>query len=460
MSSVTFSNIGKMGRIGNCLFQIAATIGYARKHNIDYVLPKWEHAYAFNGGLSQSDVIPQLFTYREPNFHYNEIPSFKDIDLSGYFQSEKYFKNCESEIRELFEPSDKIRMEIKRQFGNILKKNTCAIHVRRGDYLNLGDYHTNLSMYYYSNAVKRIKADWYLVFSDDIEWCKTVIHGKKVIYINTGDDIVDFFVMTQCKNFILANSSFSWWGSYLSKHPKKRVIAPKKNQWFGKDARNRKVDDLYLPNWEADSIRSAVIIFHKNINNYPKRWIDKCVDSIRNQTYQGFDVFEVDYGGQGNQIYKGSDFENLILSDHAIAHNYLLDKVFSMGYDCAFNVNVDDYYSPDRFEKQLKYIENEYDVISSNFNRVNERDEIISTLNFSGKNIVSESNRGHNIIAHPVLCYSRNFWINCDKLDSSEIPRDDFMLWRRSYGKGFKFIVLPDFLLYQRIHQNNISAKK
>jgi hypothetical protein len=315
-------------------------------------------------------------------------------------------------------------------------------------------------MHYYKNAVDKIKADRYLVFSDDIEWCKDKIHGSKVTYVNTGDDIIDFFIMAQCKNFIIANSSFSWWGSWLAKYPKKRIIAPRKNQWFGEDAKNRKVDDLYLSNWEESSTKSAVIIFHKNISTYPKRWIDKCMDSIKNQTHKNFDVFEIDYGGGGNQIYSGSKFFNLQLKDHAEAHNFLLDKVFSMDYNCAFNVNVDDYYSLDRFEKQLEYIERGYDVVSSNFHRVNQDDKIIHTLLFSDKNMVRESNKGHNIIAHPVLCYSRNFWDNCDKLHSVEIPIDDFMLWKRSYEKDFKFIILPDFLLHQRIHDNNISAKK
>lgn len=456
---VSFAKLGELGRIGNCLFQISVTVSYARKHGMDYILPKWKHAYAFKNKLNQSDVMPSLPVYKEPNFHYNEIPKFESIDLFGYFQSEKYFKNCEKEIRELFEPSDAIKNRIKKEYGKILSGNTCAIHIRRGDYLQLSRYHTNLPMSYYGDAVAKIKADTYLVFSDDIEWCKNIIHGANVVYINTGDDIVDFFVMTECKNFIIANSSFSWWGSYLSKHPQKRIIAPKKNQWFGVDAKNRIVDDLYLPNWEHN-LRSAVIIFHKNINNYPKRWIDRCVDSIRNQTYKDFTVFEIDYGGSGNQIYAGSDFENKSMLDHAQAHNYLLDKVFSLGYDCAYNTNIDDYYSENRFEKQLEYIEAGYDVVSSNFHRVNEDDQALYSLHFSGKDIIAESKRGHNIIAHPVLCYSRKFWLGCDRLQSHEIPQDDFMLWKRSYEKGFKFIVLPDFLLYQRIHQNNVSAKK
>jgi hypothetical protein len=72
---------------------------------------------------------------------------------------------------------------------------------------------------------------------------------------------------------------------------------------------------------------------------------------------------------------------------------------------------------------------------------------------------VKEAQKNHNILAHPVLCYSRNFGLNAEKLIPAENPRDDFNLWKKSYGK-FKFVILPDFLLFQRIHDNNVSKKK
>lgn len=206
-------------------------------------------------------------------------------------------------------------------------------------------------------------------------------------------------------------------------------------------------------------IKSAVIIFHKNVNKYPHKWIKRCIDSIQNQTYKNFTVYELDYGGKDQQIYEGSIYESNAMPTHAHAHNYLLDKVFADGFYCAFNVNIDDFYSLDRFEKQIEEIRMGVDVVSSNFYRINEQDNLIDNLNFSDLNIKQEGDRDHNILAHPVLCYSRNFWNNCEKLNPSEIPRDDFMLWKRSYDR-FSFKILPDYLLYQRIHGNNVSKKK
>ncbi len=217
-------------------------------------------------------------------------------------------------------------------------------------------------------------------------------------------------------------------------------------------------DDFSETLGSSPVLKAAVIIFHKNVQNYPKKWIDECIESIKIQTYQNFDVFEVDYGGSNQQIYPGSNFESREFDNHAEAHNYLLDKVFALNYDCAFNVNVDDIYAVDRFEKQIACMEEGCDVVSSNYYNINENGETIKEMAMSGLNPDIEASSGHNIIAHPVVCYSRNFWETCEKLDPKEIPVDDFKMWQRSYQKGtHKFLILPDYLLYYRVHENKVS---
>jgi hypothetical protein len=202
-------------------------------------------------------------------------------------------------------------------------------------------------------------------------------------------------------------------------------------------------------------MKCAVVIFHKNVSRYPTQWISQCVDSIRNQSYKDFDVHEVDYGNSGTQIYEGSFFESMELQDHAVALNYLLDKVFALGYECAFNVNVDDHYDPNRFALQIEAIKNGADIVSSNFYIVNENNHLIKEMDLSGLDPIKESQENTNIIAHPVVCYSNRFK---GKLISSQIPRDDFELWIRCYEeKKYKFVILPQFLLYYRVHQQKVS---
>jgi hypothetical protein len=208
-------------------------------------------------------------------------------------------------------------------------------------------------------------------------------------------------------------------------------------------------------------MKSAVSIFHKNASTiYPDEWIDKCCSSIRNQTYRGFDVFEVNYGGDDRQLYEGSIFDVKDFVNYSDAQNYLLDKIFDLDYDCVFNVNIDDWYSLDRFEKQLPYISQGYDVVSSNYYQTDKDGHIQYTFNFDRLDIAREFNRNYNIIAHPVVCLSRNFWLNCDRYNPENTPNpkdDDFTLWKKSYRKGLKFVVLPDFLLFHRVHDNNVS---
>lgn len=209
----------------------------------------------------------------------------------------------------------------------------------------------------------------------------------------------------------------------------------------------------------ASNIKAGVILFHKNVRNYHPKWVKKCIDSIRNQTFRDFTVYELDYSNTGIQVYGGSIFYSRGMNNHAEAHNFLLDEVFDDDLDCAFNVNIDDFYALNRFEKQIIEIERGEDVISSNFYRVDERDRIVGIYNFAHLNIKKEAARGHNIIAHPACCYSKNFWTKCTKLDPQQIPADDFHLWIRSMKNGFRFKILDEYLLYQRIHNNNVSKK-
>lgn len=247
--SVTFSQLGKLGRFGNSLFQIAATVGYAKKYDMSYSIPLWEPSKYFKNKFNHVQAVSHYSNHIEKAFSYNRIPRYIHVDLYGYYQSIKYWDNCESEIRELFAPNDEIQLRINK-FKETIPDNVCAIHVRRTDYLTLPEHHNNLTIDYYNDAMKAMNAEAYIVFSDDIDWCKDNILGDNIIFMKSANDIQDFFIMSQCRNFIIANSSFSWWASYLSDNTSKRIIAPSKDKWFGKQYNKHSVDDLYLKSWE------------------------------------------------------------------------------------------------------------------------------------------------------------------------------------------------------------------
>lgn len=214
---ITYLNLGNYGRLGNQLFQIASTVGIAICNKTDYAFPEWKYISEFDGVLPLVPNIP-FRTYREESPYYKDLvlDSKYDWNLEGYFQSWKYFEHCKDVILDIF------------RFPRTVI-NKVAIHVRRGDYVTSQHVHPLMKMDYYLKAMEYFKGERFTVFSDDVEWCMQHFPHKNVSfsYANNADNpINDFKVMSSHANFIIANSSFSWWAAYLSES--KNVVAPSK----------------------------------------------------------------------------------------------------------------------------------------------------------------------------------------------------------------------------------------
>lgn len=241
--AITFSKIGEFGRLGNQMFQIASAIGIARKNNTQYAFPKWGYQQYFKKALPILPTYIPKNIVREKRFEYDEyrLPMSGCDDLHGYFQSEKYWAHCKDEVLSYFE---------FKHLGSIgeLILNPVSIHVRRGDYLNLSDYHYNLPMGWYQRAIMNFPDRKFLVFSDDIQWCKEHFDDDCFYFSEGHNEITDLYFMSLCQDHIIANSSFSWWATYLNKNPNKRVVAP--SQWFGIKNSHVETKDLYCKGWE------------------------------------------------------------------------------------------------------------------------------------------------------------------------------------------------------------------
>ena len=172
----------------------------------------------------------------------------KIVVYSGYWQSEKYFKEIENEIRKVFSfpELDGKNKEIEKK---IVNEESIAIHVRRGDYINHPTLGGLVTSEYYTKAMEYmercIQNPKYYIFSDEIEWCKKELdlEGREVVFINHNkgeESYKDIQLMSLCKHNIIPNSSFSWWGAWLNRNPKKVVIAPKR--WFTKESGYRYTD--------------------------------------------------------------------------------------------------------------------------------------------------------------------------------------------------------------------------
>lgn len=153
----------------------------------------------------------------------------------GVWQAVEYLEEVKVKIQNVFqhpEPNEYNRELIH----EISSCNSVGLHVRRGDYLYAPEFNGICDLEYYKKAIAEIlsngKEHCFYIFSNDIEWCKQeiepLLNGNKVVYVigNTGKDSCwDMFLMTYCKNLIIANSSFSWWGAFLNKSANK-VVAP------------------------------------------------------------------------------------------------------------------------------------------------------------------------------------------------------------------------------------------
>ena len=197
---IGFDNIGKMGRLGNQMFQHAAVKGIARKHGYEYCIPPKDPSQQIdNYGLLDAfemkgvDKIGYCWSYvpaQERFFHYDEelmriCPD--NVDVAGFYQSEKYFKHCEDELREDYKFQDNWLEPAKEFMTQFDGQEVAFLHVRRGDpnltdkrgfkwaYVNLQDQHPTQPIEYYEQALKHLPDDMpVLVFSDSIDWVKAV----------------------------------------------------------------------------------------------------------------------------------------------------------------------------------------------------------------------------------------------------------------------------------------------
>lgn len=200
--------------------------------------------------------------YQEQSCNFDEEILNRDpAYLTGYFQSERYFKDIEKQIREAFRFSDKIwqgledgTVEKLKDVQNKIDRSEAAvsIHIRRGDYMENEEAYGHICTdAYYKKAIEFMNEKYpqtaFFVFSNEPQWAKKWIkdqYGTEdgFTVIEETDEMtgyLDLFLMSRCRHHILANSSFSWWGAWLNPYKEKTIIAPSK--WFG----NQECRDIY-----------------------------------------------------------------------------------------------------------------------------------------------------------------------------------------------------------------------
>lgn len=262
------------GRFGNQLFRVGTIIGQSLKKNTEYFVPnEWEHSKMFfnlKNVISSNEIKEQITnTHNEPTFAYHNIPDTHGIlRIEGYFQSWKFFEGFEDEIKTAFTfPNELIEKASSKMSKDTVK---LCVHLRWGDkydrqtdgrgHKGVEHYHPVMTLQYYENAINHIinetKIDEILVFTDNTD-TKEFIDGKfekfgiNVVYFDYSDDYInDFIAQSLCDHFIIPNSTYSWWSSFLSKNENKIICCPREEDWFGPGYSHMDRSTLLPLNWK------------------------------------------------------------------------------------------------------------------------------------------------------------------------------------------------------------------
>lgn len=249
------------GGVGNQMFQIAAGYALARDNNdkyaINYNIPhhllqgntKDKYRATLFKDIPTDNVIPPNH-WQEPFHHYAPIPyEPPGMFLNGYLQSEKYFDKYKKEVKGLFSFPDVVKDRVHKAINKLkdaTSKRVVGIHVRRGDYLDNPHIHPTCSVAYYKYAMREFPDSVFIVATDTPQWVIENLCSDEVVLCNSKDELEDMYMLTQCDDVIMSNSTFAWWGTWLNDNDPK-VIVP--DVWFGPGG-PQDYEDIYCDHWK------------------------------------------------------------------------------------------------------------------------------------------------------------------------------------------------------------------
>lgn len=282
---ITYSKLGIKGNLGNQMFQIASTIGIAEKNGHDYFFPYWEYSKYFDYDFPISFKNENFRTIREAKHNYHEWNLGNgDFDIVGWLQSEKYF-NCDK-TKEIFKLKNELFKELYLKHNFLFSKKTILISVRRGDFVNNPNFF-QLSFKYYLLAIINNFPDWNsrnLIFtSDDIHYCKYHFSFlKNAYFLDELSPLEQLAIGVKFDDFVISNSTFSWWIAWLGEKKDSKIIHPIKNfrGLFG------------LQNDDSDFFPSRWISFNDDLLKLEKKYF---ILNIKGNVYSLFVNLKYEY---------------------------------------------------------------------------------------------------------------------------------------------------------------------
>lgn len=282
------------GGLGNQLFQYACARALSlRLHTgIQLDLEKLRYDDQRKFSLSKLNIEASLYSYKNPTtkwqalknkieqtiFPYHTLidpvwafdqriftTTKKRLILDGYWGMVGYFESIRSVLLKEIALTAPFQPKIEALTATLQQQESVSIHLRFGDYVSnpfAASFFGTLSPEYYKKAIdyvySKLANPVFFVFSDDkeraIDFLQIINRSISFIIANEQDcldDVEELFMMAACKHNIIANSTYSWWGSWLNQYPEKIIIHPK--QWF-KDEKAQWVADNIRPLHQQNSI--------------------------------------------------------------------------------------------------------------------------------------------------------------------------------------------------------------
>lgn len=226
---VTFLNLGKKGNLGNQLFQVASTIGIAETNKKMYCFPKWDFANYLQSNFEIVNENENWIKINEETYNFYEWNiSEEKSNLNGWLQTEKYFIN--SNIKEVFKFEKEFEENLLLRFQYLFTQKTVLVTVRRGDFVNNPMFFQLSYKYYLTALLKNFEnlEQYNIIFaSDNIKYCKNHFSFlPNTFFLEDLSPIEQMCLGSKFDNYIISNSTFSWWLAWLGEKKNTKIIRP------------------------------------------------------------------------------------------------------------------------------------------------------------------------------------------------------------------------------------------
>lgn len=490
-----------MGGLGNQMFQYAAGLALARKHGVplqldttffqdptprpnitprNYALdifPLHEGCVRLNDAAARPAGLKRA---AEKHFHYDaataDLPA--GVYLDGYWQSPRYFESIEPEVRRAFALSPTLDEAAAAFAAQIKQSEAVCLHVRRGDMVHnahTASVHGSCSLDYYRTACDLLAQKFpnahFFVFSDDPAWCagQDLTGGRPCTIVSRpgATEAVDLFLMRQCRHFITANSSFSWWAAYLGEAPEKTVIVP--DPWFTDPSLD--VSDLCPKAWIRWSRQPGPLLKDRSgqpavsviIPCYKQaHFLPEAVATVISQTFADWELIVVNDGSPDDT----SEVTRELITRHPGRRIRLLEKP-NGGLASARNAGIaaaagrfilpfdsDDRLHPDMLKKTVQLLDRQPQLAIA----------YVDQLHFSAERQVWRVNefdfntlKRANFLAYCSL-YRKEVWEKNGGYKTDVPGYEDWDFWITAGEKGFKAKRVPELLFHYRRRVGSMLA--